>query len=295
MKSIYQIHVTQEHLDAGQPVISGAPNAAVRVNTRDKIISRAAYDALRAEGVPVAEVHAGIGETSVILESGERHTYYWCRDGITLMAKCDRGLAAELKPQIVTMMDLSHYTAYVAWRRELDAVGDAPMEWLAPYRDRWLNSPGFCELTAAINQTSDNVAVVRLTLTPDSVAVLQAAAEGGSAVTLRFGADGLIATVVDGGADSDPHGGDFVPAPDFHRGYNEGCRDAAVDALQAIIPGTPFEELEAIVEKATRVVTEEWDWDEGESAPMSAIAFVAAHMALPDDAERPYAKKDGEA
>ena len=70
MKPIYLIHVTQEHLDAGQPVIRGAPNTAVQVNTRDKIISRAAYDALRAEGLPVAEVHAGIGETSVILESG---------------------------------------------------------------------------------------------------------------------------------------------------------------------------------------------------------------------------------
>ena len=46
----------------------GAPNTAARINTRDKIISRAAYDALRAEGVPVAEVHAGTGETSVILE-----------------------------------------------------------------------------------------------------------------------------------------------------------------------------------------------------------------------------------
>ena len=295
MKSIYHIHVTQEHLDAGQPVISGAPNAAVRTNTRDKIISRAAYDTLRAQGVPVAEVHSGISETSVILESGERHTYYWCRDGIALMAKCDRGLAAELKPQIVTMMDLSHYTAYVAWRQERDTVGDAPMGWLASHSDRWMNSPGFCERRAAINQTPDNVGVVRLTLTPDSIAVLQAAAEDGGAVTLRFGADGLIAMVVDGGADFDPHGGDFVPALDFHRGYNEGCREAAVDALQAIIPGTPFEELEAIVEKATRVVTEEWEWDEGEPAPMSAIAFVAAHMALPDDEERPYVKKNGEA
>lgn len=27
MKSIYHIHVAQEHLDAGQPVISGAPNS----------------------------------------------------------------------------------------------------------------------------------------------------------------------------------------------------------------------------------------------------------------------------
>ena len=179
MQSIYHIHVTQEHLDAGQPVISGAPNTAVRINTRDKIISRAAYDALRAEGVPVAEVHAGIGETSVILESGERHTYYWCHDGIALMAKCDRGLAAQVKPQLVTMMDLSHHTAYVAWQQERDTVGDAPMEWLASYRDRWLNSPGFCERAAAINQTSNNVGVVRLTLTPDSVAALQAAAEGG--------------------------------------------------------------------------------------------------------------------
>ena len=293
MQSIYHVHVTQEHLDAGQPVISGAPNAAARINTGDKIIGRAAYDALRAEGVPVAEVHAGIGETSVILESGERHTYYWCHDGIDLMAKCDRGLAAEIEPQFVTMMDLSHYTAYVAWQQERDTVGDAPMEWLASYSDRWLNSPGFCERPAAINQTSDNVGVVRLTLTPDSVAALQAAAEDGGAVTLRFGADGLIAAVVDSGADFNPYGGDFVPTPDFHRGYNRGCRDAAVDALKAIIPGTPFEELAAMVEKATRVVTEEWEWYQGESAPMSAIAFVAAHMALPDEEERPYAKKDG--
>ena len=105
----------------------------------------------------------------------------------------------------------------------------------------------------------------------------------------------MIAAVIDSGADSDPYGGDFVPTPDFHRGYNEGCRDAAVDALQAIIPGTPFEELATIVEKATRVVTEEWEWDEGEAAPMSAIAFVAAHMALPDDEELPYEKKDGAA
>ena len=26
MQSIYHIRVTQEHLDAGQPIISGAPN-----------------------------------------------------------------------------------------------------------------------------------------------------------------------------------------------------------------------------------------------------------------------------
>ena len=83
------------------------------------------------------------------------------------MAKCDRGLAAQVKPQFVTMMDLSHYTAYAAWQQERDTVGDAPMEWLASYSDRWLNSPGFCERAAAINQTSDNVGVVRLTLTPD--------------------------------------------------------------------------------------------------------------------------------
>ena len=199
MKAIYHIHVTQEHLDAGQPVIRGAPNTAVRINTRDKIINRAAYDALRAEGVPVAEVHAGIGETSVILESGERHTYYWCRDGIALMAKCDRGLAAEIKPQFVTMMDLSHYTAYVAWRQEGDTVRNAPMGWLARYMDLWMDSPGFCERAAAINQTPDSVGVVRLTLTPDSVAALQAAAEGRGAVTLRFGAEGLISTVVESG------------------------------------------------------------------------------------------------
>ena len=105
----------------------------------------------------------------------------------------------------------------------------------------------------------------------------------------------MIATIIDSGAEFDPRGGDFVPTPDFHRGYNQGCRDAAVDALKAIIPGTPFEELAAMVEKATRVVTEEWEWDEGESAPMSAIAFVAAHMALPDDEERPYAQTDGTA
>ena len=199
MKAIYHIHVTQEHLDAGQPVIRGAPNTAVRINTRDKIISRAAYDALHAQGVPVAEVHAGIGETTVILESGERHTYYWCRDGVDLMAKCDQGLAAEVKPQIVTMMDISHYTAYVAWRQGGNIVRNAPMGWMTSYIDRWMNSPGFCERASAIDQTPDSVGVVRLTLTPDSVAVLQAAAEGGGAVTLRFGADGLISTVVESG------------------------------------------------------------------------------------------------
>ena len=197
MKPIYHIHVTQEHLDAGQPVIRGAPNTAVRMNTRDKIISRATHDALRAQGVPVAEVHAGIGETSVTLESGERHTYYWCRDGIALMAKCDRGLAAQMKPQVVTMMDIAHYTAYVAWRQGGNIVRNAPMGWLARYMDRWMDSPGFCERAAAINQTPDSVGVVRLTLTPDSVAALQAAAEGRGAVTLRFGADGLISTVVE--------------------------------------------------------------------------------------------------
>ena len=289
MKPIYHIHVTQEHLDAGQPVIRRAPNTAVRINARDKIISRATHDALRAQGVPVAEVHAGIGQTSVILESGDRHTYYWCHDGVDLMAKCDQGLAAQMKPQVVTMMDIAHYTAYVAWRQAGGTVRNAPMGWMARYMDQWMESPGFCERAAAINQTPDSVGVVRLTLTPDGVAALQAAAEDGCAITLRFGADRLISTVVD------THGSEFVPRPDDYRGYNEGCRDAAVDALQAIIPGTPFEDLEAIVEKATRVVTEEWEWDEGESAPMSAIAFVAAHMALPDDEERPYAKKNGAA
>ena len=177
------------------------------------------------------------------------------------------GLAAQVKPQLVTMMDLSHYTASVAWQQERDTAGDAPMEWLASYSDRWLNSPGFCERSAAINQTSDNVGVVRLTLTPESVAALQAAAEGGSAVTLHFGADGLIATVVDSGAVFDPYCGDFVPTPDFHRGYNEGCRDAGVDALKAIIPGTPFEELAAIVEKATRVVPRNWNGTKANRRP----------------------------
>ena len=150
------------------------------------------------------------------------------------MAKCDQGLAAEIGPQVVTMMDVAHYTAYVAWRQEGDTVRNAPMGWMASYIDRWMDSPGFCERAAAINQSPDSVGVVRLTLTPNSVAALQAAAEGGGAVTLRFGTGGLISTVGDSG-------GDFVQAPDEYRGYYEGCRDAAVDALQAIIPGTPFE------------------------------------------------------
>ena len=104
-----------------------------------------------------------------------------------------------MQPQVVTMMDIAHYTAYVAWRQAGGTVRNAPMGWLASYIDRWMDSPGFCERAAAIDQPPDSVSVVRLTLTPDSVAVLQAAAEDGAAATLRFGTDGLISTVVESG------------------------------------------------------------------------------------------------
>ena len=59
-------------------------------------------------------MYAGFGHTTVVLEDGQELTYYWCHDGITLMAACDRGRAAEMSPQTVMFMNLPTYDAYCA-------------------------------------------------------------------------------------------------------------------------------------------------------------------------------------
>ena len=45
---------------------------------------------------------------------GQELTYYWCDDGIALMAACDAGRAAELQPRTVLLMDRATYAEYCA-------------------------------------------------------------------------------------------------------------------------------------------------------------------------------------
>ena len=117
MRNLYYIPVTQDHLDAGQSATwqNPAGNVAV-IPHQERVLSRAALDALRAEGEPVAAVYAGFGHTTVVLDDGRELDYHWCHDSIALMAACDRGRSAEMQPQTVTLMDLPTYDAYCASR-----------------------------------------------------------------------------------------------------------------------------------------------------------------------------------
>ena len=49
-----------------------------------------------------------------MLQDGQELAYYWCDDGITLMALCDSGRTAELQPRTVLLMDRPTYRAYCA-------------------------------------------------------------------------------------------------------------------------------------------------------------------------------------
>ena len=60
------------------------------------------------------------GHTNVVLDDGQELIYYWCNNGITLMAACDRVRAAEMAPQAVMLMDLPTYDAYCASRTGSD-------------------------------------------------------------------------------------------------------------------------------------------------------------------------------
>ena len=113
MQNLYHIPVTQAHLDAGQ-LGTLRPGAVGFIIQTEKVVARAALDALRALGEPVESVLAGFAQTIIVLEDGQELTYYWCDDGITLMAFCDAGRAAEMQPQTVMLMDLPTYQAYCA-------------------------------------------------------------------------------------------------------------------------------------------------------------------------------------
>ena len=86
----------------------------------ERVLSRAALEALHAKGEPVAVVYVGFGRTTIVLDDGQELTYYWCNNGITLMAACDRGRTAELAPQTVRLMDHLTYQAYCASRLTSD-------------------------------------------------------------------------------------------------------------------------------------------------------------------------------
>ena len=121
MRNLYHIPVTQEHLDAGQSATWHNPAGNVTVIPHEeRVLSRAALDALRAEGEPVAAVYAGFAVTTVVLDDGQELDYYWCRDGITQMAACNLGRAADLEPQTVMLMGLPTYKAYCASRASSD-------------------------------------------------------------------------------------------------------------------------------------------------------------------------------
>lgn len=60
MRNLYHVRVIQEHLDAGQRATWQNPAGDVAVIPHERrVLSRAAMDALRAEGEPVAAVYAG--------------------------------------------------------------------------------------------------------------------------------------------------------------------------------------------------------------------------------------------
>ena len=113
MQNLYHIPVTQAHLDAGQ-LGTLRPGAVGFIIQTEKVVARAALDALRALGEPVKAVHAGFAVTIIVLEDGQELPYYWCNDGITMMAFCDAGRAAEMQPQTVMLMDLPTYQTYCA-------------------------------------------------------------------------------------------------------------------------------------------------------------------------------------
>ena len=113
MQNLYHIPVTQAHLDAGQ-LGTLRPGAVGFIIQTEKVVARAALDALRALGEPVKSVHAGFAVTIIVLEDGQELAYYWCDDGITMMAFCDAGRAAEMQPQTVMLMDHPTYQAYCA-------------------------------------------------------------------------------------------------------------------------------------------------------------------------------------
>ena len=117
MRNLYHIPITQDHLDAGQSATWRNPAGNVAVIPHEaRVLSRAALDALRADGEPVAAVYAGFGHTTVVLDDGQGLDYYWCHDGIALMGACDSGHAAEMQPQTVMLMDLLTYDACCASR-----------------------------------------------------------------------------------------------------------------------------------------------------------------------------------
>ena len=92
MRNLYHIPVTQDHLDAGQSATWQNPTGNMAVIPHEgRALSRAALDALRSDGEPVAAVYAGCAVTSVVPGDGQELAYYWRDDGITLMAACDRG------------------------------------------------------------------------------------------------------------------------------------------------------------------------------------------------------------
>ena len=113
MQNLYHIPVNQAHLDAGQ-MGTLRPGAVGFILQTEKIVARAALDALRALGEPVKAVHTGFAVTIIVLEDGQELPYYWCDDGITLMAFCDAGRAAEMQPQTVMLMDHPTYQTYCA-------------------------------------------------------------------------------------------------------------------------------------------------------------------------------------
>ena len=115
MRNLHHIPVTQAHLDAGQSGTLTDPAGGVAlIFQQERIIARAALDALRALGEPVKAAHAGFASTTIVLEDGQELTYYWCDDGIALMAACDSGRVAELQPRTVLLMDRPTYTEYCA-------------------------------------------------------------------------------------------------------------------------------------------------------------------------------------
>ena len=112
MRNLYHIPVTQAHLDAGQSgALTDPAGGVVHIFQQERIVARAA---LRALGEPVKAVHAGFANTTVVLEDGREPAYYWCDDGIKLMALCDSGRAAELQPQTGRLMDRPTYRTYCA-------------------------------------------------------------------------------------------------------------------------------------------------------------------------------------
>ena len=78
MRNLYHIPVTQDHLDAGQSATrqSRGGNVAMILPHEERVLSRAALAALRAEGEPVAAVYVGFGVTTVVLADGQELAYY---------------------------------------------------------------------------------------------------------------------------------------------------------------------------------------------------------------------------